>query len=278
MNTAQSEQGHIRRAAIIWVAATVVGLLVFFVLAPQFESWGVVPPTASERVGEINQVLWLFTALSIPVFTLVIVFAGYSIFAFRERNRPTSDGPVMRGNQRLQVTWIGVSIVLVAFLFGYGLYFLNQVSAAPAGDVLQVHVTGEQWLWNYSYPQYKDISGTTLELEVNRPVVFTINSIDVQHSFWIPSFGIKQDAVPGETTHISVTPNKIGDFVVRCAELCGLYHAYMETPIHVVSAADFQTWVSQQPIPVTPSASAFSTGGPPEAALVGIVGRRPSAG
>ena len=278
MSTEQSEPRHIRRAFIIWLVATVVGLVVFFVIAPQLESWRVLPAIASQRVGEIDQVLWLFTALSIPVFTLVIVFAGYSVFAFRARSRPTSDGPVMRGNQRLQVTWVGVSVVLVAFLFGYGLYFLDEVSAAPAGDVLQVTVTGEQWLWDYSYPQYGGINGTSLELEVNRPVVFTINSIDVQHSFWIPSFGIKQDAVPGETTHISVTPNKIGDYVVRCAELCGLYHSYMETPVHVVSSADFQTWVSQQPLPQTPAASALSTGGPPEAALTGIVGRRQSVG
>ena len=278
MNPAQSEPRHIRRAFIIWLAATVLGLLVFLVIAPQLESWGVLPTVASERVGEIDQVLWLFTVLSIPVFMLVIVFAGYSVFAFRSRSRPTSDGPIMRGNQRLQFTWVGVSIVLVAFLFGYGLYFLNQVSAAPAGDVLQVNVTGEQWLWDYSYPQYGNISGTTLELEVNRPVEFTINSIDVQHSFWIPSLGIKQDAVPGETTHISVTPNKIGTYVVRCAELCGLYHAYMETPVHVVSSADFQTWVSQQPLPQTPAASGFVPHAAPEAALVGVAGRRASVG
>ncbi len=76
--------------------------------------------------------------------------------------------------------------------------------------------------------------------------MFTIHSIDVQHSFWIPSFGIKQDAVPGEVTHISVTPNKIGEYVVRCAELCGLYHAYMNTPVKVVSSADFDAWVASQ--------------------------------
>lgn len=280
MNTAHSEPRHIRRAFIIWLVATVVGLLVFLVIAPQLESWGVLPTVASERVGEIDQVLWLFTVLSIPVFTLVVVFAGYSVFAFRTRSRPANDGPIMRGNQRIQFTWVGVSIVLVAFLFGYGLYFLDQVSAAPAGDVLQVHVTGEQWLWDYTYtqPQYHGLSSTTLELPVNVPVVFTITSIDVQHSFWIPAFGIKQDAVPGETTSISVTPNKVGTYVVRCAELCGLYHAYMETPVHVVSSTDFQTWVSQQPLPQTPAASGFSPGGLPETALVGVAGRRANAG
>lgn len=279
MNVRQDEPQHIRRAAIMWAVATVVGLLVFIVLAPQLESWGVVPPVASARVGDINQVMFIFTVLSIPVFMLVIVFAGYSVFTWRTPGRPTSDGPLMRGDQRLQFTWIGISLVLVAFLFAYGLYFLGQVSAAPVGDVLHVNVTGEQWLWDYSYPQYKNISGTTLYLQVNRPVEFTIQSIDVQHSFWVPAFGIKQDAVPGETTHISVTPNKIGTYVVRCAELCGLYHAYMETPIHVVSAGDFQSWATQQErLQPQTAPSVYSTSGPPEAALVGVATRSSFAG
>lgn len=274
MNNTESQGGHIRRAAIIWAAATVVMLLVYLIIAPQLESWGVLPPVASERVGEINQVLWLFTVLSIPVFAMVVVFAGYSIFTWRVRGRPDRDGTANRGNRGVQVVWTGVSIVLAAFLFGYGLYFLGEVDAAPAGNVLHVNVTGEQWLWDYSYPDYGNVSSTTLELPVNRPVEFTINSIDVQHSFWIPSMGIKQDAVPGEVTHISVTPNKLGTFVVRCAELCGLYHAYMNSPVRVVSDTQFSDWIAlQTPAPSVPSSSSYVPA-LPVAALTGIGDRR----
>lgn len=271
MNNAESRGGHIRRAAIIWAAATVIVLLVYLVVAPQLEAWGVLPAVASDRVGEINQVLWLFTLLSIPVFTMVIVFAGYSVFTWRVRERPDRDGTANRGNRGLQVAWVSISIVLVAFLFGYGLFFLGEVDAAPTGNVLHVNVTGEQWLWNYSYPDYGNVSSTTLELPVNRPVEFTITSIDVQHSFWIPSFGIKQDAVPGEQTHISVTPDKLGTYTVRCAELCGLYHAYMDSPVRVVSDTDFSDWIAQQ----TPAPSLDSyVPAAPVAALTGIGDRR----
>jgi cytochrome c oxidase subunit 2 len=273
MNDAHTRRGHIRRAFIIWVAATAVTLVVFLVLAPQLSSWGVLPPIASDRTGEIDNVLFLFTLLSIPVFMLVVIFAGYGVFTFNSRGRSAQDGPVMRGDRRLQVTWVVVSVLLVSFLFGYGLYFLDQVDAAPSGNVLNVTVTGEQWLWNYSYPQYHDVSGTTLELPVGRPVRFTIHSIDVQHSFWIPSLGIKQDAVPGETTHISATPSVIGDYVVRCAELCGIYHAYMETPVHVVSAADFDAWIAQQQAEQQQSGSHFHEA--PAVALVRIADKRP---
>jgi cytochrome c oxidase subunit 2 len=274
MNEARGEPRHIRRAATISVIATVITEAIYLVIAPQLVSWHVLPPIGAQRDGEINSVLFLFTALSIPVFMMVVVFAAYGVFNFRSRGQPEADGPVMRGHIRLQWTWVGISVLLVAFLFGYGLYFLSEVSAAPSGDVLTVNVTGEQWLWNYSYPQYANISGTTLELQVNRPVKFVIQSIDVQHSFWIPSFGIKQDAVPGQTTSISVTPSTIGDYVVRCAELCGLYHSYMETPVHVVSASDFAAWVQQQQAE-QPSGGQGLSGALP-IALVSGSGRRSS--
>ncbi len=109
---------------------------------------------------------------------------------------------------------------------------------------------------------------------MDRPVKFVITSMDVQHSFWIPSFGIKQDAVPGETTSISVTPTNIGNYVVRCAELCGLYHAYMETPVHVVSVADFNAWVQQQQAQ-QPSSGTQGRVGPP-IALMSAADRRSS--
>lgn len=250
---------HLRRAVTIYIVVTAALLAIFLLAAPHFIEWGILPPGASDRSDEINNVMWLFTLLSIPVFSLVVVFSFYGVFAFGSRVKPRYDAPAVIIGPRIQGIWLVASLVLVAFLYVYGLAFLGQVNAKPGSGALQVNVTGEQWLWNYSYPQYGNINGTTLELPVNRPVTFTINSIDVQHSFWIPAFGIKQDAVPGETTHVSVTPKAIGDYVVRCAELCGLYHAYMETPVHVVSADEFNRWVSSQPTPEpSPTPSAFS--------------------
>ena len=262
---------QIRTAVILWVVFTVVLEAVFLLLAPHLIEWNVLPPGASNRSGSVNSVLAIFTILSIPVFVLVVVFAIYSVFKNGTRVGPRADGPAVVVNPRLQAIWLIVSIVLVAFLYFYGLAFLNEVSASPTGNVLHVTVTGEQWMWDYTYtdPQYGGIQSTQLYLPVNVPVEFTIHSIDVQHSFWIPAFAIKQDAVPGETTSISVTPKQLGDYVVRCAELCGLYHAYMETPVHVVSMADFTSWAAQQPAPA-PAPSSFA---PPDIALTGTMAR-----
>ncbi len=272
MDNTPSRVRQLRTALILWVVATVILEAVFFLLAPHLIEWTVLPPGASDRSGSINSVLGMFTALSIPVFTMVVVFAIYTVYKNGTRIGPRADGPAVVVNPRLQAVWLIVSLILVGFLYFYGLSFLNEVSASPTGNVLHVSVTGEQWLWDYTYTdsQYGNIQSTELYLPVNVPVVFTINSIDVQHSFWVPAFGIKQDAVPGETTSISATPKAIGNYVVRCAELCGIYHAYMETPIHVVSMADFTAWASQQPAPI-PAPSSFA---PSDVALTGIAAQR----
>ena len=273
MSEARTPTNHIKRAATIWAVLTVVAMIVYVFIAPQLTSWGVLPPIGADRLKEVNSVLWLFTLLAIPVFMMVIVFAGYAVFTFRGQGRAAGDGPLMRGNRNLQNTWVISSIVLVAFLFGYGLYFLGEVQASPKGTVLHVKVTGEQWLWNYTYSDNGDVTSSELVLPVNQAVEFSITSVDVQHSFWIPSFGIKQDAVPGETVKINVTPSQIGDYVVRCAELCGLYHAYMETPVHVVTPTAFETWVSQQ-LAVPTATPAKSYAGPAELVAINPTSRR----
>jgi len=246
MNDASDRSGHLVKAAIIWVVATIVLLAIAWFLGPQLVGLGTIPPVASNRASEVDQVLGIFTLLSIPVFTMVVVFGGYAAFAFRSQGRPTRDGPGVHGHTPLQVVWFIISVILVVFLFGYGLIFYNQIQTASATsqDTLVVKVNGEQWLWDYYYPQYGNISSTTLVLPVNRPVRFDITSTDVQHSFWIPAFAVKQDAVPGQTTHIGATPTQIGTYEVRCAELCGVYHSYMETPVQVVSSDDFDSWVA----------------------------------
>jgi len=249
---APDSRNHILRATITWAIWTAATIIVFILVAPHLRSWNVIPPEASPTSSDIYSVMFLFTLLSIPVFYMVVVFGYYSSRNFR-RSRPA--GRPFVPSRNLPVIWVVISVLLVIFLYVYGLSFLSKVDAQPASNALIVNVTGEQWLWNYSYPQYGNAQSTVLELPVNRPVIFQIHSVDVQHSFWIPAFGIKQDAVPGEQTSTSTTPNKIGTYVVRCAELCGLYHPYMETPVYVVSQFDFNTWVAAQPTPAQTSTS-----------------------
>jgi cytochrome c oxidase subunit 2 len=117
-------------------------------------------------------------------------------------------------------------------------------SAASAPDRLVINVTGQQWLWTFSYPGEGNVQSDVLYLPENRPVVFDVTSEDVIHSFWVEQMGIKIDANPGVVTQTSVTPTMLGTFDVRCAELCGLYHSNMETTAKVVSPADFTAWLT----------------------------------
>lgn len=280
MNEEPRSRGHIVPASILWVVLAVIGVGIMYAISPYLISHGALPTPASQRADDVNQVLGMFTLLSIIVFAMIVAYAGYSIVRFRSRGRPVEVGPHITGHMPLQVSWFVISLVLVSFLWGYGFYFLNQVNAAPTGNVLHVDVIGEQWLWNYIYPSTAPngqvtptcpagqnpaaVQSTELYLPVNQPVEFDITSCDVQHSFWVPDLAIKEDAVPGEITHTSVTPDKVGDFVVRCAELCGLYHAYMNTPVHVVSQDAFQTWLNtqKQQIPSTSSSGSIPSSAP----------------
>jgi cytochrome c oxidase subunit 2 len=114
---------------------------------------------------------------------------------------------------------------------------------ASAPNAMIVNVTGQQWVWTFSYPENGNVESDQLYLPVNRPVVFHVTSKDVIHSFWVVQMGIKIDANPGQVTTTSVVPDTLGNFDVRCAELCGLLHAHMQTKTHVVSTTDFASWI-----------------------------------
>jgi cytochrome c oxidase subunit 2 len=160
-------------------------------------------------------------------------------------DEPPADGPPIRGNNRVAMTWVVVSSVLTAFLLVWGLSELTSTTTLPVGaKPLVVNVTGQQWLWTFSYPDDGGFSSPDLALPKDRPVVFQVSSLDVIHSFWLPEMGIKVDANPSVTTTVSTTPNLLGTFQVRCAELCGLNHSYMETSVKVLDGPDFDTWVT----------------------------------
>ena len=110
---------------------------------------------------------------------------------------------------------------------------------------MNVKVTAFQWAWAFEYPDY-GVTSRELYLPVDRQVLLSLSSRDVIHSFWVPEFRVKQDLVPGRITELRITPTKLGNYKVRCAELCGTSHAYMEKPVIVSSQADYDNWMSQQ--------------------------------
>ncbi|MBK7779647.1 MAG: hypothetical protein IPJ58_02435 [Ardenticatenia bacterium] len=123
-------------------------------------------------------------------------------------------------------------------------------------QALQINVTGQQWAWSFEYPKQAGVpesfSSDRLVLPVDRTAVFSISSPDVMHSFWIPEMRMKMDAIPGRVNKMRLTPNKAGEYKVRCAELCGTDHAYMESPVQVLAAEGFKVRRRQRHLKLSP--------------------------
>lgn len=226
--------------------ASIILILVMVIVPGQL---GGLMGTNSPAKEDWNVTMVVFAILSMPVFAFVIVYGAYSLFRWRSPGRPERDGPPLRAGRNIQIWWVGISTFLVICLYAWGLIFLDRADAAPppGSNVLVVYVTGEQWNWDFTYPQYGNAQSEILDLPVGRPVLFQITSIDVVHEFGIPSMAVHEQANPGQFTYIRTTPSHIGAYSIRCYELCGLFHAYMEAPINVVSSSDFATWVAAQP-------------------------------
>jgi len=232
------------------VAGVGVVVLLLTVLLLAFGIWwpiATLPTTASDTQEAVRSTILVFSIAAAPVMALVWGVGYYSLRHWRHGSgdEPPADGPPIRGNNRVAMTWVVVSSVLTGFLLIWGLSELTSTTSLPVGaKPLVVNVTGQQWLWTFSYPEDGGFSSPDLALPKDRPVIFQVSSMDVNHSFWLPEMGIKVDANPSVTTTVSTTPNLLGTFQVRCAELCGLNHSYMETTVKVLDGSDFDTWVT----------------------------------
>jgi cytochrome c oxidase subunit 2 len=248
----QADQtNHFRRFALIWAIATVIVTpIIIFVLGP-----GMPPGNGTvQSAGQVTDNTVLL-ALSAPVALGVLIFVGYCVWAFRERdlNGPVLDGPPITGNSSVQMWWLIVTTTLVLFLAAFGSVRLLEDGAGggqgpnplsvPAGKALQVQVIAQQWEFTYRYPGYGGIETPHLVIPANTLVEFHVTSLDVVHSFWAYQLGVKADANPGLDNIAYVTTKSPMSFEVHCAELCGVWHGYMFDSGRVVSKAAFATWI-----------------------------------
>lgn len=229
---------HLVVAGAIWVVVSVLGIAAVVAVGR------ILPVVASKEATIVDGAFVLLTAVSVPVLTLVVVGLVYSAIRFRARDDDPAEGPPVHGHRPFEIGWVVVTLVLVGFLAVYGSVGLVEIRGGENHD-LRVQVTGLQWEWRFEYPDL-GITSKELVLPVGERALVTITSRDVIHSFSVPAFGVKMDAVPGRTTTISVTPTEIGGFGVQCFELCGLGHTRMTANVTVLSAADFQAWVEAQ--------------------------------
>jgi len=238
-------------AGLAAVAAVITSLVA--VLIP----W--MPVAASREAGRIHFVYYFTTGIAIAVFSVVVAVLAYSVIHFRARPDDDSDGPPTHGHTKLEIVWTAIPAVLVTSISIVSAVVLAQNSHAGS-DPLIVKVKAQQFAWAFTYPNGKSYGYMTLPK--NRHTKLEITSNDVIHSFWVPQFSQKQDAVPGQTTEIVITPDRLGTYPVVCTELCGLGHALMRSHVDVVSQSAFASFMKNGgQTGASPGETAFQTFG-----------------
>lgn len=223
--------------SIALVVAAITTAIAYFV------DW--LPEQASEERQGIDLVLWVTVGICIFVFAIVAAVSIYAGIKFRARPDDESDGPPIHGHTGLEIWWTAVPTVLVTVIAVLSAVVLAQ-NDDPKGTPLRVEVLAQQFAWQFTYPEHGNIKSTNLYLPVDRSTKLVLSSRDVIHSFWVPEFGQKQDAVPGIVTTVIVTPTRTGEYRLLCTELCGQGHALMRTRAIVLTQGEFARWARGQ--------------------------------
>jgi cytochrome c oxidase subunit 2 len=251
--------------------------------------WLGMPPLAAAHGGQIDNLIGWIHIFMLALFVGWGAFFLYAIVRFRQSRNPVADYRGVTSNRSTYLE-VGVAVVEGILLVGFAipLWAARVDALPPENEALVVQVTGEQFAWNIHYPGPDGVFGRTdiklldlqsnplgldrsdpaamddvttvnqLYLPVNRPVIVRLRSKDVIHSFGVPEFRVKQDAVPGLTIPIWFIPNvttadmrtQTGnpefEYEIACAQLCGIGHARMRGFVTVQSAEEFQQWMDEQ--------------------------------
>ncbi|MCX8072129.1 MAG: cytochrome c oxidase subunit II [Candidatus Binatia bacterium] len=199
------------------------------------------PERASTVAGEVDA-LYLFL-VAVSGFFAVLIAALVVVFAIRYRRRSEDERPAaIHGSLALELAWtiIPFGLAMIMFFWGAKVYI---TLAVPPPDAMEVFVVGKQWMWKLQHLEGKrEIN--ELHVPVGQPIKLTMTSEDVIHSFYIPAFRIKQDAIPGRYTTAWFEATKTGTYHLFCAEYCGTEHAKMIGRIVVMEPAEYEAWLS----------------------------------
>ena len=246
---------------------------------PVDKALGLQPAATKIRADQIAFHDHLLLPVIIGISTLVLVLLIIVMIRFNRRANPTPAR--WSHNTPVEILWtVGpVLILMVVSIFSFRLLF-EEHDMGKAD--MTVKVTGRQWNWDYEYPDQKIAAYTSTlmtaadtkakdlpyQLATNAPMIVPVNKTvrvqvtaeDVIHSFSVPAFGIKIDAIPGRLNETWFKATRIGVYYGQCSQLCGVDHSFMPIEVHVVSQADFDTWVaSKQPKPTVVAAATPAT-------------------
>nr|WP_240794150.1 cytochrome c oxidase subunit II [Pseudorhodobacter turbinis] len=235
-------------------------------------------PAATELARDIH---WLDDFILVIITVITLMVTGLMLWcAWRFSEKRNQNPATFTHNSPLEVAWTIVPIVILVLIGAFSLPVLFKQQEIPKGDI-NIKVTGYQWYWGYEYvdeefgfdsfllpkeelaangyaeSDYLLATDTSVVVPVGKTIVMTVTGADVIHSWTIPAFGVKQDAVPGRLAHLWFNAEREGIYYGQCSELCGKDHAYMPITVKVVSEEAYAEWLSEAKqefagIPATP--------------------------
>ena len=210
--------------------------------------------TTSHYVFDLWRWGWVAAlATGVVVWGLIL----YACFAFRRRS--DDEIPVQtRYNLPLEIFYTIAPVIMVVVFFFHTVNAQNSILEEVPDPDHVIDVVGQQWQWTFNYPDEEAVEapnvyevGTasympTLVLPVDETIEFRLHSPDVIHDFWITGFLMKMDVVPGRVNHFQITPQKLGSFKGKCAELCGVSHSRMLFNVEVVTREEFDAYLQDK--------------------------------
>ena len=192
----------------------------------------------------------------VPAVIILILVTGVLLYAVVRFRRRSDDDPIpkqVHGNFRLEIAWtIAPTIVLLALAVPM-IAAIIDLGGDPDADALHVNVTAQQFSWLFEYPSLTDAEGTSLRssvdelyIPVDREIVVHLDSVDVNHSFWVPKLAGKLDVIPGRTNDLKFNATSPGTFSGLCAEYCGIGHPDMKFKVIALEEPEFQAWCEEQ--------------------------------
>jgi len=203
------------------------------------------PVQGTKLAGDVDA---LYIFLLIVSFVSFVIMMGGMVFFMIKYRRTSLDqkSAYISHNNVAEFLWSFIPFVLLMITFYWGYVIFVDLRTAPENVAEEIHVTARQWMWNYEYKNGKSFSSTEKDavmiVPVGKPVKLVLTSKDVIHSFWIPAFRVKQDAVPGKYSQIWFEASQSGDYAVNCTEYCGTKHSQMPLLIRAVDPKEYSAW------------------------------------
>ncbi|MDX2127726.1 MAG: cytochrome c oxidase subunit II [Chloroherpetonaceae bacterium] len=201
------------------------------------------PEQASTIASDIDSLIIFITNASAWLFLLVTIVSVYYLWIYRRKNERPEYTSGISHNTRLEIIWTLIPTLLVFLIFFWGFRSYLDMNVVPK-DALEIRVLGKKWFWAFDYPNGAN-SVNELVVPQGKPLKFLISSEDVIHSFYVPAFRVKMDAVPNRYSILTATPTQAGTFDIFCTEYCGKSHSEMIGKIRVVSETEYNKWLEE---------------------------------